>query len=127
MNDWNELQTSKLFKMVFTKKTPIKSIFIEKIEFYNSLSSLRIDFDLVNILPDTPLEKWKAAGYNRCRMGLDCNNIEKINIIGEIKSDIYNIKIDFEEKYILEIKNDTLNIQLQAEYISLCGPSMYMV
>jgi hypothetical protein len=96
MNNWNDLQTSKLFDMVFTTKIPIEKIVIEKVELYNSCNSLRVDFDLLNQLPDNPPEKWRIAGYNRCRLGLDCNNIKNLNISGNVISDVYDIKITFD-------------------------------
>lgn len=126
MKNWNDIQSEKLFSIVFTKETPIKSIILDKIELYNSGSSIRLDFDLFNQLPDSPLKKWKDEGLNRCRLALDCNNIFNLSIVGNSICDIYNVEIVSDDSYTISIKNNDMNIKFQAQHISLCGPNMYL-
>lgn len=125
MNNWNELDGSIFFNKVFTTDILIGKISLFSVNIDNNRPVIILEFDIPNY-PDSPPTKWKQSGFNTCRIGINCSNIEGLLIKNIPTSKILSIEITKNgEKYKIRASNEDSLIEFATKRPLLCGPSAY--
>jgi len=126
MNSWNELDGSTFFNKTFTSPIPIGEIELFSISIDNSRPVIIMEFDIPDY-PDAPPAKWKQSGFNTCRIGLNCSNIEDLLIKNIPTHEKMTIKITSnEQKFRVSAYSDNSLIEFTTKHPLLCGPSAYL-
>ncbi|MGH8451531.1 Imm50 family immunity protein [Pseudomonas sp.] len=126
MKYWNELENTTFFNKVFTYPIEIGEITLFSVTIDNDRPNIGLGFD-ISELPDAPPEKWIKAGYNKCRIGLDCGGLSEVRISNIPTGELLKITLTKHENfYALRAISTTSAIEFKAKYISLCGPSVYI-
>ncbi|MFW6751233.1 Imm50 family immunity protein [Pseudomonas glycinae] len=126
MNSWNELDGSTFFNKVFTSPIPIGEIELFSINIDNSRPIIIMEFDIPDY-PDAPPAKWKQSGFNTCRIGLNCSNIEDLLIKNIPTHEKMTIKITSnEQKFRVSAYSENSLIEFTTKHPLLCGPSAYL-
>ncbi|PNA05656.1 MULTISPECIES: Imm50 family immunity protein [Pseudomonas] len=126
MNSWNELDGSNFFNKVFTSPIPIGEIELFSINIDNSRPVIIMEFDIPDY-PDAPPAKWKQSGFNTCRIGLNCSNIEDLLIKNIPTHEKMTIKITSnEQKFRVIASSENSLIEFTTKHPLLCGPSAYL-
>ncbi|MCT8350202.1 immunity 50 family protein [Photorhabdus temperata] len=123
---WTDLPGSELMRRVYSNPPFINEIDIFSIDVKRDGPTVIMSFDLVNSLPDKTPDKW-GKDFNRCRAGIYCFGVSDLNMQG-IETDMVakvDIKI-MDNKNIVSIKNNDINIKIICSHISLTGPSVYI-
>ncbi|PMX07232.1 Imm50 family immunity protein, partial [Pseudomonas sp. GW460-12] len=79
MKHWNELDGSIFFSKIFSLPIKIGKIALFSLRIENDQPCVGLGFDIPEF-PDKLPEKWKNKGYNTCRIGITCNEIEDLKI-----------------------------------------------
>ncbi|HEX4550944.1 Imm50 family immunity protein [Pseudomonas sp.] len=126
MNSWNELDGSSFFNRVFTTPIPIGEVTLFSLNIDNNRPVIILEFDIAEY-PEVPPTKWEKSGFNTCRIGLNCSNIEGLLIKKIPTQNKLTITISNEDgKYRIRAKNEDSIIEFTTKHILLCGPSAYL-
>lgn len=79
MNFWNDLDGSSFFNRIFSSPIPIGEVTLFSLNIDNNRPTIILEFDIKEY-PEEPPTKWKQSGFNTCRIGLNCSNIEGVSI-----------------------------------------------
>jgi hypothetical protein len=125
---WNNLPGSELLKRIFSYPVPIGKISLFDIHINRDGPTIRINFDLINLVPDLPPLKWKMTPFNRCRLGLNCSNFTNLEIIGWDFQNIVEVTIDLQNNgaYKLHYFGEKTNIRFDCSDLIIVGPSVYL-
>jgi hypothetical protein len=66
--------------MIFSSPIAIGEINLFTLKIENDYSTVIMGFDIPET-PDAPPRKWKNIGFNTCRIGITCSEIEELLII----------------------------------------------
>ncbi|PQP01640.1 hypothetical protein C5612_20030 [Pseudomonas frederiksbergensis] len=126
MKSWNELDGSNFFNRIFTSAIAIGEVELFSISIDNSRPTITLEFDIPEY-PDAPPEKWKQSGFNTCRTGLNCSNIENLIIKNIPTRKKLAVKISHQDNiYTIILSNNESLIEFTTKHPLLCGPSAYM-
>ena len=126
MDNWNELDGSTFFNMVFTYNVKIEEIKLFSLIIDHRSPQITMAFDIKE-LPDRPPIKWTNMGFNTCRIGITCSEVDDLLL----KNLPYNLNIKFKiEKTgtrfkILGVTDDS-HIEFTAAFLILRDPSVYL-
>ncbi|WP_298771759.1 Imm50 family immunity protein [uncultured Shewanella sp.] len=123
---WNEFDDTVFINKIFSICPDIGLIDIFDLELIRDAKTLILAFDLVDELPDKPPVKW-GTDFNRCRMGINCSVIDKLNIVGWD----YNIRAKLTIKkennlYYVDVEADNVRIEFNCRFLNLTTPSVYL-
>lgn len=126
MNFWNDLDGSSFFNRIFTSQIPIGEVTLFSLNIDNCRPLIILEFDIKEY-PEAPPVKWKQSGFNTCRIGLNCSNIEELLINNIPTKKNLNISISNEgNSYRIRAVNDESTIEFTTKHPLLCGPSAYL-
>ena len=126
MKAWTELPGSELIKRVFSSPPLIGMINVFDLQLQRNGSTLLLNFDLVDALPDNPSLKW-IKGFNRCRMGINCGGIRDLEIRGWDVSILAMIKINkIIDKFLIDIQGKDFLFHASCSDIIVTGPTVYI-
>jgi hypothetical protein len=91
--NWTDFAGSELLKRVFTQPVPIEKVDLFAIRIDRNGPTISIEFDLVNQIPDAPVQKWVSSKFNRCRLGINCGGVEDLTISGWETKNIVDVDI----------------------------------
>ncbi|MFJ2427408.1 Imm50 family immunity protein [Pseudomonas sp. P1.31] len=125
MKYWNELDGSSFFNRIFTTPISIGEVTLFSLNIDNNRSAVILEFDIMEY-PESPPTKWIQSGFNTCRIGLNCSNIDEFLIKNiPIKQSLtITISNEFGSYRIRAISDDSL-IEFTTKHPLLCGPSAY--
>ena len=126
MNNWNELNGSTFFNMVFTNNVKIDEIKLFSIIIDNRSPKITMAFDIKE-LPDRPPLKWSNMGFNTCRIGITCSDIDDL-LVKNLPKDV-KIKMKIEQigtRYKISGVTQNSHIEFTAAFLRLCDPSVYL-
>ncbi|MCW1244189.1 immunity 50 family protein [Pseudomonas sp. SAICEU22] len=122
---WNNLERSIFFNKIFSSPIPIGEIELASLTIDNNIPTIILEFD-ISEYPDAPPQKWKQAGFNICRIGLNCGTPQKTKIINIPTNDKLIVQItQQQDSFLIQASNDTSLIELETKHLLLCGPSAY--
>lgn len=93
MKYWNELDGSILLSKIFSHPIEIGKIALFSLRVENDQPCIGIGFDIPEF-PDNLPEKWKNKGYNMCRLGITCNDIDNLKILNIPAQELFTVKIN---------------------------------
>jgi hypothetical protein len=126
MKHWNELDDSILFNKIFSYNVPIGEIILHSLRVDYLTSGISITFDIPEV-PDLPPKKWTLQEFNTCQIGLKCLKINNLNIQYTYTEKPLTATIKKENNnYEITIKNDECQVLIEAGYIALNGPNVYL-
>lgn len=126
MNFWNDLDGSSFFNRIFTSPIPIGEVTLFSLNIDNNRPIIILEFDIKEY-PEAPPVKWKQSGFNTCRIGLNCSNIEELLIKNIPTKKNLTISISNENSsYRIRATNDESVIEFTTKHPLLCGPSAYL-
>ncbi|WP_124370106.1 MULTISPECIES: Imm50 family immunity protein [unclassified Pseudomonas] len=126
MKHWNELDGSIFFSKLFSSPVEIGKIALFSITIENDQPSIDMGFDIPEFPDDLP-EKWRNKGYNMCRVGLTCNDIDNLKILNIPAHEVFTARIKrASNHFTFEAISDSASITFNAKFISLKGPSVYI-
>lgn len=126
MKFWNELDGSIFFNKVFTTPIPIGEVTLFSLNIDNNRPVIILEFDITEY-PETPPTKWKQSGFNTCRIGLNCSNIQGLLIKNIPTKKKLTITITNEGgNFRVRAENDESIIEFTTKHSLLCGPSAYL-
>lgn len=126
MKYWNEMENNIFFNKIFSTQLAIDFVSLYSLAIDNDRPSITLEFDIPE-LPDNAPEKWKKAGFNTCRIGIQCGNIYNLMIKNIPTSKTLEVKIlKTGDGFTATLSNEKSLITFDSKYISLCGPSVYM-
>ncbi|WP_369986720.1 Imm50 family immunity protein [Pseudomonas xanthosomatis] len=126
MKYWNQLDDSVLFRKIFSYQVPIGSIFLHAFNIDHLMSDASLRFDIPE-LPDLPPEKWAHQGFNTCQIGLTLLKVTRLSIQYNYSQKPFTLQItQAHTHYKVRVHNEDAEINLEAEYIMLNGPSVYL-
>jgi hypothetical protein len=126
MKHWNELDGSIFFSKLFSSPVEIGKIALFSITIENDQPSIDMGFDIPEFPDDLP-EKWRNKGYNMCRVGLTCNDIDNLKILNIPAHEVFTARIKrVSNHFTFEAISDSASITFNAKFISLKGPSVYI-
>lgn len=126
MKFWNELDGSLFFNKAFTTPIPIGEVTLFSLNIDNNRPAIILEFDIKEY-PETPPAKWKQSGFNTCRIGLNCSNIQELLIKNIPTKKNLTITISNEvENFRVRAENDDSIIEFTTKHPLLCGPSAYL-
>lgn len=126
MKYWNELDESIFFGKLFSHPIEIGRISLFSLQIENDQSSLGLGFDIPEF-PDNLPGKWQNKGFNTCRLGLTCSNVSDLKITNIPTKEIFSVTIAKENGlFIFQTASKKPLIEFKAQFISLCGPSVYI-
>ncbi|MGY2373479.1 Imm50 family immunity protein [Pseudomonas sp. SDO524_S393] len=126
MKYWNDLDETIFFNKLFSTPIEIGKIYIHSLEIKNDQSSLSIGFDIPDF-PDFLPEKWENKGYNTCRIGLTCHEINSLQIINLPRREVFTAKIMQENgHYLFSATSKNASIEFKVKWLSMDGPSVYI-
>ncbi|SDS42322.1 Imm50 family immunity protein [Pseudomonas granadensis] len=126
MNFWNDLDGGSFFNRIFSSPIPIGEVTLFSLNIDNNRPTIIIEFDIKEYPKEPPI-KWKQSGFNTCRIGLNCSNIEGVFIknIPTKKNLAVTIKNEY-GSYLVRAANEESVIELTTKHPLLCGPSAYL-
>jgi len=120
-----ELPNADFLRNVFSFPPSTNTIDLFDICLKRDGKVLILNFDLVGQLPDRPPKKWKA--FNRCRLGIYCAAISRLNLTGWETRNIADLTITAAGSgYNVQVIGESVKIEFSCELISLTGPSVYL-
>ena len=120
------MENNILFNKIFSTQVAIGSVSLYSITIDNDRPTITIEFDIPE-LPDKAPEKWKKIGFNTCRIGIRCGDIYNLTIKNIPTSETLEVTIlKTEDSFTATLCNRESLITFSTEFISLCGPSVYM-
>jgi len=123
---WNDLDGSSFFNRIFTSPIPIGEVTLFSLNIDNNRPIIILEFDIKEY-PEAPPVKWKQSGFNTCRIGLNCSNIEELLIKNIPTKKNLTISISNENSsYRIRATNDESVIEFTTKHPLLCGPSAYL-
>lgn len=123
---WNDFDGSFLLGKVFSKPVEISMVDIFGIKIDHDGPTVIIDFDLVDQLPDIPLDKW-GKDYNRCRCGINCGGVGSLEIKGLETNIIAEVKIETSRnQVIVNINSSNFMLNMKCSHLQFTGPSVYI-
>jgi hypothetical protein len=126
MKFWNDFDRSIFFNKVFSQSILIGDIVLFSIDVDNDRAHITMAFDIPEV-PDRPPEKWKAEGFNTCRIGISCGGLRDVIIKNIPTSDTLKMTVQAQEGFFLvRAQSETSLIEFKTKYPSLCGPSVYI-
>jgi hypothetical protein len=125
MKLWNDLDRTIFFNKVFTYPVEIGEIKLFSLIIDNDRPNIILEFDIQE-LPDSPPEKWVAAGFNTCRIGISCAGLTDLEIKNIPNANPLKMVITRQQNlFEVDARSATSSIKFNAKYVSLCGPSVY--
>lgn len=127
MKYWGQLDNAVLFNRIFTAPVEIGLVSLHSVVIDNSYHRLTILFD-IDELPDRPPEKWVREGFNTCRIGMDCYEVEGVILKNIPCTEKLHVRISQaeEEGFFISLVSTSSVIEFCARVLSLCGPSVYI-
>ncbi|MBV4488933.1 immunity 50 family protein [Pseudomonas sp. SWRI153] len=126
MNFWNDLDGSSFFNRIFTSQIPIGEVTLFSVNIDNNRPIVILEFDIKEY-PEAPPIKWKQSGFNTCRIGLNCSNIEELLIKNiPTKKNLTVSILNEAGSYRIRAINDESVIEFTTKHPLLCGPSAYL-
>ncbi len=125
--NWTDLAGAELLRRVFTYPLPMEKVDAMSIHLDRDGPAIRIEFDLINQLPDAPVPKWVSAKFNRCRLGLNCSGIEELVISGWETKNVVEVEIRriSSQKNLVRLSNEQVHIVFTCTDLVVTGPSVY--
>ena len=126
MDNWNELDGSNFFNMVFTYNVKIEEIKLFSLIIDHRNPQITMDFDIKE-LPDRPPIKWTNMGFNTCRIGITCSEVNDL-LLKNLPHNL-NIKIKIEKigaRFKISGIADDFHIEFTAAFLRLRDPSVYL-
>ncbi|MFJ5283352.1 Imm50 family immunity protein [Pseudomonas sp. NPDC088429] len=125
MNSWNELDGSSFFNRIFTNPISIGEVTLFSLSIDNNRPAIILEFDITEY-PESPPAKWSQSGFNTCRIGLNCSNIDELLIKNIPTKQRLTVTILNESgSYRIRAINDESLIEFTTKHPLLCGPSAY--
>ncbi|ROM50125.1 hypothetical protein BK649_15215 [Pseudomonas canadensis] len=126
MKYWNELDESIFLSKIFSHPVEIGKIALFSLRVENDQPCIGIGFDIPEF-PDNLPEKWKNKGYNMCRLGITCNDIDNLKILNIPAHEVFTVKINKKTDYFtFKATSENAFIEFNAKFISLNGPNVYI-
>ena len=126
MKHWNELDGSIFFSKIFSLPIEIGKIALFSLRIENDQPCVGLGFDIPEF-PDKLPEKWKNKGYNTCRIGITCNEIEDLKIQNIPIHKEFFVTIEKQKNHFkFKAINDSALIEFKANFISLSAPNVYI-
>ncbi|MEI4520079.1 MULTISPECIES: Imm50 family immunity protein [unclassified Pseudomonas] len=126
MKNWNEIEGSKLFNMVFSRHIPISEIKLFALNIDNNLSTLTLAFD-IRETPDTPPKKWDLIGYNACRIGITCSEVRGLTTSNIPTQETLNLSIQLiGDRYSVSATSMSSELKFTTSSLRLREPSVYL-
>ncbi|WLD68426.1 MULTISPECIES: Imm50 family immunity protein [Pseudomonas] len=126
MKYWNELDGSIFFSKIFSLPIKIGKIALFSLRIENDQPCVGLGFDIPEF-PDKLPEKWKNKGYNTCRIGITCNEIEDLKIQNIPIHKEFLVTIEKQNNHFkFKATNDSALIEFKAKFISLSDPNVYI-
>lgn len=126
MNNWNELDGSTFFNMVFTNNIKIDEVKLFKLIIDTRVNEIIMAFDIKE-LPDRPPLKWSNMGFNTCRIGITCSDIDDL-LVKNLPKDV-KIKMKIEQigtRYKISGVTQNSHIEFTAAFLILGDPNVYL-
>lgn len=126
MKYWNEIEKNIFFEKIFSQPVEIGEISLLSLQIDNDRPTLGIGFDIPDF-PDVLPEKWKNKGYNVCRLGINCYEINNLKIFNIPNRDTFAVEITKKDDqlHFKAISKHSL-IEFDSQDISLCNPNVYI-
>lgn len=126
MKYWNELDGNIFFGKIFSQPISIDKIALFSLRIENDQPCIGLGFDIPEF-PDKLPEKWKNKGYNMCRIGITCHEIDELKIQNIPIHEVFTVQIEKHDDHLKFLAtSESASIEFKAKYISLCGPSVYI-
>ncbi|MCS3516071.1 immunity 50 family protein [Pseudomonas grimontii] len=126
MKNWNELDGSIFFSKIFSLPVKIGKIALFSVRIENDQPCIGLGFDIPEF-PDNLPEKWKNKGYNTCRIGITCNEIEDLKIQNIPIREEFFVTIEKQNNHLkFKATSDSASIEFRAKFISLSTPNVYI-
>jgi len=126
MNNWNELDGSTFFNMVFTNNIKIDEVKLFKLIIDTRNDEITMAFNIKE-LPDRPPIKWSNMEFNACRIGIICSDIDDL-LIKKLPKNV-NVKMKIEQigsRYKISGVTNDFRIEFTASFVRLGDPSVYL-
>ncbi|WP_196480747.1 Imm50 family immunity protein [Burkholderia diffusa] len=120
-----DLAGTELLRRIFSYSPTTERIDLFDISLKRDGRVFVANFDLIDQIPDRPPEKWK--NFNRCRVGIYCAAIERLRLDGWGAKNIANLSIKkLLNGYEVVAKGEEINVELNCQFISVVGPTVYL-
>ncbi|MHB2247076.1 Imm50 family immunity protein [Pseudomonas fitomaticsae] len=126
MKHWNDIAESTFFNMIFSSPIAIGEIKLFILNIDNNYSTVTLGFDIPEI-PDTPPKKWETMGFNACRIGITCSEIEDLALHNLPTNKNLRLTIkNTGSRFRVSAISDDSSIHFTTAFISLREPTVYL-
>ncbi|MFJ2530079.1 Imm50 family immunity protein [Pseudomonas helmanticensis] len=126
MKHWNDVQGSTFFNMIFSSPIAIGEINLFTLKIENDYSTVIMGFDIPET-PDAPPRKWKNIGFNTCRIGITCSEIEELFIINLPNQKNFQLTIEkIDSRFKVSATAEKSSISFTTSFINLRDPNVYL-
>lgn len=126
MKHWNDIQGSTFFNMIFSSPIAIGEINLFTLKIENNYSTVILGFD-ISETPDAPPRKWENIGFNTCRIGITCSEIEGLFIRNLPAKNNFQLTIEkIDSRFKVSAIAEKSSISFTTSFINLREPTVYL-